>query len=58
MLIRLFPRTVGSKILPKLDQKILGNDKTNMRAAKVFNIEEAASSEARILFTLADIDYL
>lgn len=58
MLIRLFQRTVSSKFLPKLDQKILGNDKTNMEAAKVFDIGEAASSEVRILFTLADIDEL
>lgn len=29
-----------------------------MKAAKVFDIGEAASSEVRILFTLADIDEL
>lgn len=34
------------------------NDKTNVKAVIVFNIGEAASSENRILFTLADIDEL
>lgn len=61
MLISLFPRTVSCNFLflPKnYTRKILGNGKTNVRATKVFDIGEAASSEVRILFTLADIDEL
>lgn len=44
-----------AKVGPEMKKK---NGNTDMRAVIVFDIREAASSELRILFTLADIDEL
>lgn len=51
-----FPENGKLKTFTRNEKK--KNDKTNVKAVIVFNIGEAASSENRILFTLADIDEL
>lgn len=53
-----FPENGKLKTFTKVGPEMTKNDKANERAVIVFDIGEAASSEVRILFTLADIDEL